>query len=83
MQGYEKDRKEEIKITDFEDLLGCFVLNDGHVFCVRYYDDKWFVIDSMNGNQPEVTQSYFQNKKVTFIFVWRNLNILSKLSLED
>ena len=83
MIGYEKNRKTKIDITDFEDLLGAFVLNPGHVYCVRYIDGKFYVIDSLNGSEPEVQMNYFQNKNTTFIFVYRDLDIMNKLSLDD
>ena len=83
MEGYDRHRKSPINITDTEDLLGAFVLSPGHVWCIRYIDNKWRVIDSLNGSEPEVQMNYFQNKGLAFIFVWRDLDIMNKLSLED
>lgn len=80
--GFDRHRKEPINITDTEDLLGAFCLSPGHVWCVRYYDDKWYVIDSLNGSEPEVKMNYFQNKGLVFLFVYRELDIMDKLNLD-
>jgi hypothetical protein len=79
MEGYDRHRKHDIKI-DTEDLLGAFILSPGHVWCIRYIDGKWFLIDSLNSSEPEVQMNYFQNKNLAFLFVWRELNIMDKLS---
>ena len=81
MEGFDRHRKTPINITDTEDLVGAFVLSPGHVWCVRYVDGHWYVIDSMNGSEPEVQMNYFQNKNLAFIFVWRDLDIMDKISI--
>ena len=83
MESFDRHRKKPINITDTIDLLGAFVLSPGHVWCVRYVDEKWFVIDSMNSSEPEVQMNYFQNKNFAFIFVWRDLDIMNKLDLDN
>jgi len=81
MTGYDFHRKLDIKLDDIdlEDLLGAFAMVNGHVYCVRYYNDIWHVIDSLNGRIVEVPFSYFNNKKIAFIFVWLELDILTKI----
>ena len=82
MIGYDRHRKTDINIEDFEDLLGAIVLQPGHTFCIRYYDNKWYVIDSLNGSEPEVQMNYFKNRNMGFLFVYRDLDILNKLNLD-
>ena len=81
--GYDRNRKESIKIEDKNDLLGVLCLSEGHVWAIRYYDNKFYIIDSLNGSQSIVDESYFNNKKIVFLFVYDDLDLLSKLDLDD
>jgi hypothetical protein len=71
--GYDNWRKDNIDLTtDREDLLGAFVFKNGHVWCIRYYKDKFYSIDSMGGTQ-HINENYFNNKQLCFLVVHRNI----------
>ena len=72
--GYDNWRKDAVDLTtDLEDILGAFVFRDGHVWCVRRYQDKWYLIDSMGGGPSITNESYFNNKQYCFLVVRREL----------